>query len=215
MFRSRLAQVRQTRFLVTGLAGLLSACAPELPEGPFQNDHGATAVSPPPGATAHNTATSGTTLPPPGHPPPGAKADPSTSQVDGPPSPVVLRHAWARPTPPGAPAAAVYGELHHPGPGSAHIVGADTPFAEVVELHESAESGGMMTMRPLTEGLQLSEGQTRTLAPGGLHIMLIGLRGPLTSGETLPLRLRMADGSMARVSVPISDAAPPAHADGG
>lgn len=196
--------------MITGLAGLLSACAPELPDGPFQNDHGATAVSPPPGATAHNTAARGTALPP-----PGAKVDPSTSQVDGPPSPVVLRQAWARPTPPGAPAGAIYGELYHPGPGEALLVGADTPIAEVVELHESAENGGMMTMRPLTEGLRLSEGQTRTLAPGGLHIMLIGLRGPLTLGETLPLRLRMADGSMAHVTVPIADTAPPAQADGG
>ncbi len=217
MVRSRLACFRSFYLIQLGFGTLLSACAPALPDGPFQGDHGATAVKPPaPSPTTRAVATpttdtsaSGLSVP---HNP---TTTPSTSGVDGPPAPIVFRSGWARPTPPGAPAGAVYGELHHPGPGGAHIVGADTPNAEVVEIHESAETGGMMTMRPLPDGLRLAAGETRTLAPGGLHLMLIGLRAPLIAGETLPLRLRLADGSIAHLSILIADSAPSTQADGG
>jgi len=47
---------------------------------------------------------------------------------------------------------------------------------------------GMMEMRPV-ERIPLPAGETVELKPGGLHIMLLDLAGPLTEGTTVTLTL--------------------------
>ena len=49
---------------------------------------------------------------------------------------------------------------------------------------------GQMTMRARPEGLLIPAGGQVDLAPGGLHLMLIGVREPLAAGQTLPVELR-------------------------
>jgi hypothetical protein len=49
-------------------------------------------------------------------------------------------------------------------------------------------SGMVMKMRPVT-GVDIPAGQPVSLAPGGLHIMLMGLKKPLKAGEKFPLTL--------------------------
>ena len=51
---------------------------------------------------------------------------------------------------------------------------------------------GMMKMAELTAGLPLPAGQAVALAPGGNHLMLIGLTTPLVAGETVPLTFQFA-----------------------
>jgi copper(I)-binding protein len=46
-----------------------------------------------------------------------------------------------------------------------------------------------MKMRPI-EAIEVNLGEPTVLRPGGLHIMLIGLKKPLVAGQTFPLRLR-------------------------
>ena len=45
-----------------------------------------------------------------------------------------------------------------------------------------------MKMRPL-EAVEVAPGEPTVFKPGGLHIMLMGLRQPLKEGETFPLVL--------------------------
>ena len=51
---------------------------------------------------------------------------------------------------------------------------------------------GIMRMRPLPNGLEVSAGGEASLAPGGNHIMLIGLKAPLKEGDRVPATLRFA-----------------------
>ena len=44
-------------------------------------------------------------------------------------------------------------------------------------------------MRPAPEGLAIPAGEIVELAPGGFHLMLMGLDMPLVAGERLPLTL--------------------------
>ena len=46
-------------------------------------------------------------------------------------------------------------------------------------------------------------GGTLTMKPGGLHLMLVGLNGPLHAGQRLPLTLRFERAGLVRTSVPI------------
>ena len=49
--------------------------------------------------------------------------------------------------------------------------------------------GNVMRMRELENGLEIPPGTTVSLAPGGFHLMLMGLKEPLKQGSTVPLTL--------------------------
>lgn len=68
------------------------------------------------------------------------------------------------------------------------LLSASTPAAGRAELHSMTRDGDIMRMRQL-EDIALPAGGAVSLAPGGLHIMLIGLTRPLEVGERVPLTL--------------------------
>ena len=67
--------------------------------------------------------------------------------------------------------------------------------------------GGAMVMRQIMS-LPLPAGETVELAPGGYHVMLIGLVDPLEVGETIDVTLTMASGAVRTVTAAVSDTAP-------
>lgn len=72
----------------------------------------------------------------------------------------------------------------------ATIVGISSPVAGVAEIHEMKMDGGMMKMRAVAR-LDLPAGQPVKLAPGGYHVMLIGLKQALKKGDFVPLTLKL------------------------
>ncbi|WP_232424102.1 copper chaperone PCu(A)C [Imhoffiella purpurea] len=82
------------------------------------------------------------------------------------------------------------------------LVAAESPVAETVELHTHVMADGMMQMRRI-ERIDIPAGGTATLAPGGLHIMLIGLGQPLDPGTDIDLELRFDDGETLDLEVPV------------
>ena len=69
------------------------------------------------------------------------------------------------------------------------LVSATSPVARSVELHAHVHEGDVMRMRPVA-GVALPPGEAVTLQPGGLHVMLIGLKEPLVRGTEVPVTLR-------------------------
>jgi copper(I)-binding protein len=100
-----------------------------------------------------------------------------------------LDGAWARATPPKAPTAAAYLTIANHGAEADRLVGIASPRAERAQIHIMDVSDGVMTMRPVEEGLEIPAGDRVTLAPDGAHIMLIGLDAVLIAGSSLPIRL--------------------------
>ncbi|QWP77851.1 copper chaperone PCu(A)C [Lysobacter sp. K5869] len=72
------------------------------------------------------------------------------------------------------------------------LIGARSPAAEHVEVHEMAMQGQTMRMRQVA-ALDLPKGRAVALAPGGYHLMLIGLKQPLRVGATVALTLVFED----------------------
>ena len=103
---------------------------------------------------------------------------------------VTASDAWCRPSPKGARAGACYVALT--AATDDRLTGGATPRAAELQIHEMTTENGVMKMGQLTEGLPLSAGRATALAPGGNHLMLIGLATPLVAGETVPLTLRFA-----------------------
>lgn len=68
------------------------------------------------------------------------------------------------------------------------LLSASTPAAGRTELHTMLRDGDIMRMRQVDAIAVPAQGAV-ALAPGGLHIMLIGLVRPLAVGESIPLTL--------------------------
>lgn len=102
---------------------------------------------------------------------------------------VVAEEAWVRLPPPAAPTAAAYLVLRNRAGRPDRLLGAASPAAERVEVHEMSMAGGVMRMRAVP-ALTIGGGEEIALAPGGLHLMLIGVRRPLRAGQRVPLTLR-------------------------
>lgn len=114
---------------------------------------------------------------------------------------VNVADAWCRPTPNGAKAGACYLTLI--AEADDRLMGGSTPRASELQVHEMTTENGMMRMRQLAAGLELPRGQAVLLAPGGAHLMLVGLNGPLVEGETASLTLKFASAPEATVQAPV------------
>lgn len=69
------------------------------------------------------------------------------------------------------------------------LIGARSPAAASVELHEtSAGASGQMAMHPV-DRIDLPVGGRVALEPGGRHIMLIGLTADLVAGQEIEVTL--------------------------
>jgi copper(I)-binding protein len=109
---------------------------------------------------------------------------------------------YVRAVPPGQPNSAAFMTLHNTGREDRALIGAVSPAAETVELHTHVEEDGLMRMRRI-ERIAVSAGETTALAPGGLHIMLIGLKSELTPGQTVELTLIQDDGERLAIQAPV------------
>jgi hypothetical protein len=124
---------------------------------------------------------------------------------------IEVRDAWARATPPGSQVAAVYMTIVG-GPRADRLLAASTERAAMTEIHSVTEENGVARMRPVAGGVAVPAGKTITLAPQGLHLMLMMLDRPLVAGEKFAVTLTFeAAGSRdVPVDVRAPGAAPPA-----
>lgn len=72
------------------------------------------------------------------------------------------------------------------------LIGARSPVAGVVEVHEMATEAGVMKMRAIPK-LALPAGKVTELKPGSYHIMLMDLKAPLPAGEKVEITLVLED----------------------
>jgi copper(I)-binding protein len=100
-----------------------------------------------------------------------------------------IGHPWARATPPTAPAGGGYMTITNKGTDPDRLVSVKSPAAGMVQVHEMKMEGNVMRMRELEGGLAIPPGATVALAPGGLHLMMMGLKVPLKQGERVPVTL--------------------------
>jgi copper(I)-binding protein len=74
-----------------------------------------------------------------------------------------------------------------------------------VELHETIEQDGVMSMIPRPDGFPLPAGATLELKPGGKHVMLMGLVNPLAPGQTYQLTLNFEKAGPITIEVPVRE----------
>lgn len=92
------------------------------------------------------------------------------------------------------------------------LVSAASPVAGRVLVHESMIMGGTAMMHPRTEGIPIPAGGKVEFKPGGLHLMLFGLKKPLALGEKVPLTLTFQKAGKVQVELTVRGGAAAAPA---
>ena len=112
---------------------------------------------------------------------------------------------WSRALPPNAPAGAAYFTVKNNGQAEDRLIGAESAIAGKAELHTHIKAGEMMRMQRV-ESVAVPASGEAAFAPGGNHVMLIGLQRPLVAGERFPLTLQFEKAGKIEVEVQIRQA---------
>ena len=123
---------------------------------------------------------------------------------------ITIVHPYARFTVAGQRAGGGFLSIENKG-GADRLVAASTPVCESVELHTMRMEGDVMRMRQV-DGIELPAGKTVDLAPGGHHLMLMGLKAPLKVGDAFALKLKFQKAGELTVQVQV-EAPPPWEAE--
>lgn len=120
---------------------------------------------------------------------------------------VVAHDAWVREAMGARKVTAVFLTLENTGATARSVVSGTADVAETLELHEMVRDGTMMKMSPV-KAIEVPAGARTELKPGGLHLMLFGLRKPLAAGDSVRVTLAMDDGSTLAITAGVRKPGP-------
>ena len=119
---------------------------------------------------------------------------------------VNIDEPWARATVPGQKATGVFMKLT--ATQASQLVGVSSPVAGVAEVHEMKMDGNVMKMSAVP-AIDLPAGKPVALQPGGYHVMLMDLKGPLAKDSSVTLTLKFKDSkgvlSQQEVKLPVKE----------
>lgn len=121
---------------------------------------------------------------------------------------IAVSDAYARATAPGQANGAAFLTLSNRSSEPRALIAATSPAAQAVELHTHVQEDGMVRMRRV-ERIELPAQGSVSLQPGGLHLMLIGLKGDLAPGDQVDLSLTFDDDTEAQVQASVRRIEPP------
>jgi copper(I)-binding protein len=101
---------------------------------------------------------------------------------------VTVTHPWARATPGGATIGSAYLEVKAERGKGDRLIGARSPAAGTVELHNHVMEGGIAKMRRV-DAIAVPGGKSVVLRPSGYHLMLTDLKAPLKEGDLVKITL--------------------------
>jgi periplasmic copper chaperone A len=109
---------------------------------------------------------------------------------------------WSRATPGASKNGAVFLEIKSAADEADKLLSAGGAVAENIEIHNHINDNGIMQMRRV-DFIDIVEGGSTKLVPGGYHIMLLGLKQPLKAGETFKLKLTFEKAGAIEVDVAV------------
>ncbi|MBL4630273.1 MAG: copper chaperone PCu(A)C [Paraglaciecola sp.] len=120
----------------------------------------------------------------------------------------IITNATVRLLPPGVPNTAAYFSIQNNSDTSQTLIAVSADFATKAEIHNHIQVGDMMRMQHQSE-VVIEPGESIQFAPGGLHIMLFGLKQPLREEQSVSIILQTKEGES--ISITANVARPTAH----
>ena len=115
---------------------------------------------------------------------------------------IVVDGFWLRLVPPVSTVSAAFGTITSEQ--DRLLVAASSSRSDVVEIHTNIAVDGAMHMRQL-DSLELPAGVPVELAPGGYHLMFIGLKSVLKQGEIVDVTLQFSSGETLVIEAPVTE----------
>ena len=122
------------------------------------------------------------------------------------PARIEVQDASAGASAPGQSQAAAYLTLRNDGGSDERLRSITMEGVGAATVHESSMTDGVMRMRPV-DVLDIPAGATVAMSPGGLHIMLTGLKKPLGKGDKLRATLLFEKSPPLRAVIPVISSA--------
>src|SRR5690606_3196441 len=117
--------------------------------------------------------------------------------------PINISQPFTRATLPNAPVGGGFLTIENTVTEPDRLVSATSPASDVVQIHEMAMEGTAMKIRQLAIGLEIPAGEFVVLAPGGFHLMFMGLKQAFVEGETIEVTLVFEKAGTVEVSLPV------------
>ena len=118
---------------------------------------------------------------------------------------LMIDRPWARASIGQAPNGAAYMSIMTKGSETDRLLAVESDVAKRVELHNHMMEDGVMKMRQV-EAIEVAPGEPTVLRPGGLHVMMMGLKSPLVEGESFSMTLVFEKAGRVEVEVDIESA---------
>lgn len=109
---------------------------------------------------------------------------------------------------------AVFFEIENHQDADDRLIAVASEVAERVELHTHKEEGGIMKMMEVKEGFTIPALGFHTLARGGDHVMLMGLKSELANGDVIDLTLTFERAGEVQVQAMIDNDRKPVMGEG-
>jgi hypothetical protein len=118
---------------------------------------------------------------------------------------IMIEQPWSSATPNGAANGVAYMTVMNHGTAPDTLLGGSTPVAGKIEVHRMSSANGVMSMRLAVGGIVIPPGGTVTLGPqANYHLMLTGLKVPLTQGSHVPATLDFAKAGSVHIELAIA-----------
>jgi len=114
---------------------------------------------------------------------------------------IKIEGAYTRTTVPGQKVAGGFMKIIDQGAAD-QLIGASSSVADEVQLHTMSMEGNTMQMRQV-KAIDVPATGTVELKPGGLHLMLIGIKAPLKAGDLIAVKLKFAKAGEVEVKLPV------------
>lgn len=114
---------------------------------------------------------------------------------------IMIDDAYVRAVPPGQMNTGVFMTIMNHSDHARTIVGAESDASKIVELHTHVNEGGMMKMRQIPT-IEVPANGHAVLKPGGLHVMLIGLKQSIEVDKPVAVTLVFKNGERKTIQAP-------------
>jgi copper(I)-binding protein len=120
-------------------------------------------------------------------------------------SQITVRDAWVRPAAKNA-NSAIYFNIENKGPGPDTLLNVKSKSAEIVEVHESFKRDNDRIGMRQVKFVPLRPESVAAFAPGGFHVMLIGLYKDLKTGASIEATLNFKYAGKIKIKAAVMDA---------
>ena len=87
------------------------------------------------------------------------------------------------------------------------LVSASTSVGSEVQIHTMSMEGNVMKMSQIPY-IEIPANGSVELTPGGMHLMIMGLKGPVKVGDNIKIKLKFSNSGEVEVNFPVQAMSP-------